>query len=46
MATLYENLGVQAALDAFGPAFYDKVLTNDRVSRFSKALTWIGRAGC
>ncbi len=32
MATLYENFGGQAALDAFVPAFYDKVLTDDRVS--------------
>ena len=32
MATLYENLGGQAALDAFVPALYDKVLTDDRVS--------------
>ena len=32
MATLYENLGGQAALDAFVPALYDEVLTDDRVS--------------
>jgi hemoglobin len=38
MATLYENLGGQAALDAFVPAFYDKVLTDDRVSRFFQGV--------
>ena len=31
MATLYENLGGQAALDAFVPALCDKVLTDDRL---------------
>ena len=31
MATLYENLGGQAALDAFVPVLYDKVLTDDRI---------------
>ena len=34
MATLYEKLGGQAALDAFVPAFYQKVLADDRVNRF------------
>jgi hemoglobin len=38
MATLYENLGGQAALDAFVPAFYDKVLADDRVSRFFRGV--------
>ena len=34
MATLYEKLGGQAALDAFVPAFYQKVLADDRVNLF------------
>ena len=34
MTTLYESLGGQAALDAFVPAFYEKVLADDRVNRF------------
>ena len=38
MATPYENLARQATLDAFDPAFYDKVLTDDRVSRFFKGV--------
>ena len=38
MATLYENLGGQAALDAFVPALYDKVLTDDRVSSIFRGV--------
>jgi len=38
MATLYENLGGQAALDAFAPALYDKVLTDDRVSSIFRGV--------
>ena len=38
MATLYENLGGQAALDAFVPAFYQKVLADDQVNRFFQGV--------
>ena len=34
MSTLYEQIGGEAAVDAAVDAFYRKVLTDDRVSRF------------
>ena len=38
MATLYENLGGQTAWDAFVPALYDKVLTDDGVSSIFRGV--------
>ena len=37
-ATLYDRLGGQGAIDAFVPAFYEKVLADDRVKQIFQGV--------
>ena len=38
MTTLFDRLGGQAAIDAFVPLFYEKVLADDRVNHFFRGV--------
>ena len=38
MTTLFDRLGGQAAIDAFVPLFYEKVLADDRINQFFRGV--------
>ena len=38
MTTIFDRLGGQAAIDAFVPLFYEKVLADDRINNFFSGI--------